>query len=161
MPATISIIASHDDNLGIGKNNQLSWNLSTDLKRFKKLTMDHPIIMGRKTFDSLGRVLPGRDHIVITRSQKHSDPDRNVYYVNSLKEAINLAKSKDSQEIFIIGGGEIYKQALPMTNKLYLTHVYGDFNCDTFFPDYPDFNLIKKTTHAEKKLKFAYLILTK
>lgn len=161
MNPTISIIASHDDNLGIGKKNKLAWHLSTDLKRFKKLTMGHPIIMGRKTFDSIGRILPGRDNIIITRSPQHSAPERNVCYVDSLGKAIKLAKTKDQKEIFIIGGGEIYKQALPLADKLYLTHVYGDFNCDVFFPDYPDFNLIKKTTHTEKNLKFAYLTLIK
>jgi len=160
MKTTISMIASHDDHLGIGKNNKLPWHLSADLKRFKKLTIGHPIIMGRKTFESIGKSLPGRTNIIITRTQKHSVPKRNVYYVNSLNEAIKLAKTKNKQEIFIIGGGEIYKQALPLADKLYLTHVYGNFNCDTFFPDYPNFNLVKKTTHTKDKLQFSYLTLT-
>ena len=83
---TISIIVAHDDKLGIGstKTNQLLWHISADLKRFKSLTIGHPIIMGRKTFESLGRVLPGRDHIVISRSKNHSAPKQNVYFVNSL-----------------------------------------------------------------------------
>ncbi len=108
MKTTISMIASHDDHLGIGKNNKLPWHLSADLKRFKKLTIGHPIIMGRKTFESIGKSLPGRTNIIITRTQKHSVPKRNVYYVNSL----NDAKPKTNKKS-LLSAGERY------TNKPY------------------------------------------
>lgn len=134
MIATVSIIVAHDDHLGIGKNNQLLWHISSDLKRFKRLTLDHPIIMGRKTFESIGKPLPNRDNIVITRNKNHFIT--NCHLVHSIKEAIKLAQSKDKREIFIIGGGEIYKQALPLVDKLYITKVKGDFKATTFFPKY-------------------------
>lgn len=159
MSTIVSIIAAHDDNLGIGKNNQLPWQISADLKRFKKITSGHPVIMGRITYESIGKPLSNRHNIIITRDKNYSVS--NCQVVHSLKEAIKLAKTNDNQEIFIIGGGEIYKQALPLANKLYLTHVYGDFNCDTFFPDYPNFNLVKKTKHSEGQQKFVYLTLVK
>lgn len=162
MKPVISIIVAHDDNLGIGstKTNQLLWHISKDLKHFKKLTLGHPIIMGRKTFESIGRVLPNRPHIIITRNPKlYSVPERNIYYFNDLKKAIKLAKSMGNQEIFIIGGGQIYAQALDKVDKLYITHVKGDYNADIFFPKYQDrFKLIKQSAlKTEGRHKFIYL----
>jgi dihydrofolate reductase len=162
----ISIIAAHDDKKGIGKNNQLPWHLSKDFKHFKKLTLNHPVIMGRKTFDSIGKPLPNRLNIIISRNKKyspqHSTPEWNVLTTDSVAKAIKLAQKKDKQEVFIIGGGEIYAQALPLATKLYLTHVKGDFNCDTFFPDYQAFNhLISKESHHETDLNFSFITLTK
>ncbi len=165
MKPVISIIVAHDNNLGIGKQGKLPWHISSDLKRFKSLTINHPIIMGRKTHESIGRVLPQRANIIITRnknySTKYSDPDRNIFIAHSLQKAINLAKAKDRQEIFIIGGGELYKQALPLADKLYITKVKGNFNCDTFFPTYQNFKLKKSQSNQEKNLSFQYLELTK
>lgn len=161
MTATVSIIVAHDDNLGIGRNNQLLWHISDDLKRFKKLTLNHPIIMGRKTYESIGRPLPGRTNIVITRNKELKIEGCRI--TNSLDEAIKLAKEEDNEEIFIIGGGEIYKQALPLTDKLYITKVEGNYNADVFFPDYlQEFTkAIDKETHQDLKHTFSYITLTK
>ncbi|OIN89147.1 hypothetical protein AUJ59_02370 [Candidatus Beckwithbacteria bacterium CG1_02_47_37] len=132
-----SIIVAIDDKLGIGAKNRMLWRLKTDFAHFKVVTMGHPIIMGRKTHESIGRALPGRANIVITRDQNYSTPGCNV--VHSLAEAISFAQSQSgAEEIFIIGGGEIFKQALEqnLVDKLYLTKVKGDFKAEIFFPPY-------------------------
>ncbi|RZL54772.1 MAG: dihydrofolate reductase, partial [Pedobacter sp.] len=113
----VSIVVAVSENNAIGKDNQLLWHLPADLKHFKEITTGHPIIMGRKTYDSIGRPLPNRRNIVITRTTNLSI--ENVEVVNTLEEAISLCK--DEKEIFIIGGAEIYKHALPLTNRIYLT----------------------------------------
>ncbi|WP_412983791.1 dihydrofolate reductase [Pontimicrobium sp. IMCC45349] len=127
----LTIIVAAAENDAIGKDNQLIWHLSDDLKRFKKLTSGHHIIMGRKTFESFPKPLPNRTHIVITRQPDYQAPE-GVIIVNSLANAINAAKT-DSQP-FIIGGGEIYKQAMLFANKIELTRVHHEFEGDTFFP---------------------------
>src|SRR5690606_21968590 len=113
----ISIIVAIDENKAIGKNNQLLWHLPNDLKFFKTTTSGHPIIMGRKTYDSIGKPLPNRKNIIITRNKDLKIGGAEVY--TSLSEA--LAGLKEENEVFIIGGAEIYKQALPLTDKVYLT----------------------------------------
>ena len=142
MAARVSLIVAHDDKLGIGKTNQLLFRLSADLKRFKQITMGHPIIMGRKTHSSIGRVLPGRANIIISRNPDFKVEGARV--VNSLSSALELARSLDDQEIFIIGGGEIFKQAMEqnLVDKLYVTKVQGDFGAEIFFPPYPSFKKI-------------------
>src|SRR3989304_7950332 len=134
MKPRVSLIVAHDDKLGIGKTNQLLFRISADLKRFKTLTMGHPIIMGRKTYQSIGRVLPGRENIIITRNANFKVPGAKV--VNSLTAALDLTKTLDGKEIFIIGGGEIFKQAMEqnLVDKLYVTKVKGDFSAEIFFP---------------------------
>ena len=119
------------ENNAIGKNNQLIWHLSDDLKRFKRLTKGHHIIMGRKTFESFTKPLPYRTHIVITRQANYKAP-QGVIVVNTLLDAINIAKN-DTQP-FIIGGGEIYKQAMAVANKIEITRVHATLDADTFFP---------------------------
>lgn len=137
----ISIIVATSLNNAIGRNNQLLWHISEDLKYFKKVTSGHTIIMGRKTWESIGRPLPNRRNIVISRSQKAIE-GAEVY--SSLEEALKAARSKEvanknklsNEEIFIIGGGQIYKQALPIADKLYLTIVNKTIeDADTYFPD--------------------------
>ncbi|PLK42384.1 dihydrofolate reductase [Emticicia sp. TH156] len=131
----ISIIVAIAENRAIGKNNQLLWRLSTDLKHFKTLTSGHAIIMGRKTFESIGKPLPNRTNIVITRSDKVSD-DASVLVADSIDKAIELAKQAEgANEIFIVGGGNIYEQALSITHKIYLTEVKVSIEGDTFFPE--------------------------
>ncbi|MBU1085258.1 MAG: dihydrofolate reductase [Candidatus Beckwithbacteria bacterium] len=161
MSATISIIVAHDDNFGIGKKGKIPWHISADFKYFKKITTKHPIIMGRKTFESIGKPLPNRPNIIITRHPQYSAPERNIQVIHSLQKAIALAKTLDQKEIFIIGGGEIYKQALPFADKLYITHIKGNFNCDTFFPDYSSqFNkIISKKTNQSNKYSYTFLEL--
>ena len=142
----ISIIVAMDEKRGIGKGNSLMWHISEELKRFKAITMDHPIIMGRKTHQSIGRPLPGRTNIVITHDKNLKA--EGCIVTNSLEEAIAVAKKKEgSDEIFIIGGEQIYQQALSLAEKLYLTIVQGDFKADVFFPDYSDFN--KKISESD------------
>tara|TARA_R110001583_G_scaffold39735_2_gene127233 strand:- start:35058 stop:35543 length:486 start_codon:yes stop_codon:yes gene_type:complete len=126
----ISIIVAASQNNVIGKDNQLIWRLSADLKRFKALTTGHHIIMGRKTFDSIGKPLPNRTSIIITRQADYKV--EGCIVVNSLEEA--LAKVPADQEAFIIGGGTIYKEAIDKADKLYLTLVHKKFDGDTFFP---------------------------
>lgn len=142
MAARVSLIVAHDDKLGIGKKNQLLFRISADLKRFKALTMGHPIIMGRKTYQSIGRVLPGRTNIIVTRNADFNVPGAKV--VNSLNAALKLAKILDDREIFIIGGGEIFKTAMDqgLVDKLYVTKVKGDFSAEIFFPPYLQFKQV-------------------
>jgi dihydrofolate reductase len=129
----VSIIVAHADESVIGAENKLLWHLPDDLKNFKKITMGHMIVMGRKTWDSIGRPLPGRKNAVITRDSGLQIED--VLIFHSLKEAIDYAKEKNEEEIFIIGGEQIYRLALPMADKLYLTRVYGSFEGDAYFPE--------------------------
>src|SRR5258708_7509586 len=127
----ISIIVALSENNLIGVNNQLPWRLSADLKRVKAITMGHPLIMGRKTFESIGKPLPGRTNIVITRNKDFKADG--CFVVSSLKEAIE--KAKDDSEIFIFGGGEIFREALPIVNKIYMTRIHHHFEGDTYFSD--------------------------
>lgn len=118
----------------IGRGNDLLWRISDDLRRFKALTTGHPIIMGRKTFESIGRPLPGRTNIVVTRDTDWKKEGAMV--VHSLEAALTKAKEVDQTDIFIIGGGEIYRQALPYTDRLYLTRVDAEESGDVFFPSF-------------------------
>lgn len=127
----ITLVVAHATNRAIGKDNQLLWHLPNDLKFFKKITTGHTVIMGRKTFESIGRPLPNRRNIVITRN-KHVQAE-GVEVVASIKEAIQ--KCVNEVEIFFIGGGEIYRQILPIANRIYLTLVHTSMDADTFFPE--------------------------
>jgi dihydrofolate reductase len=129
----ISIIVAVAENGVIGRDNQLLWRLPDDLKRFKQLTLGHPIIMGRKTFESIGKPLPGRTSIVITRSPGYIA--EGAFVVHSLEEAIAVAEEQHDEEAFIIGGGEVYRQAQEqnLVQRLYITQVLSDSEGDTFF----------------------------
>ena len=129
---SLTMIVAAGENNEIGKNNKLIWHLKDDLKRFKALTSGHHIIMGRKTFESFPKPLPNRTHIVISRQKDYQVPE-GVLLVNSIEDAIDAA-SGDHQP-FIIGGGEIYKQAMPFASKIELTRVHATFDADTFFPE--------------------------
>jgi dihydrofolate reductase len=179
----ISIICAMDEKRGIGKDGEIPWHISEDFARVKKLTMGHPLIMGRRTFESIGRILPGRTNIIITQNSKFkiknlaSQEDAlRSYVVNSLEEAIEVAKkSPRNDEIFIFGGGQIFKEAMEknLVSRLYLTIVQahldsplesparqGDFNADTFFPDYSEFNKLiseEALDNGEHKYKFIEL----
>ena len=128
-PIVSAVVATAINN-AIGKNNQLLWHLPSDLKHFKQITSGHTVIMGRKTYDSIGKPLPNRRNIVITR-QTIQIPGCEV--ASSVKAA--LAVCADEQEVFIIGGAEIYKLALPLTDRIYLTIVKKEFEADAFFPE--------------------------
>lgn len=131
---TISLIVAAAENNAIGKNNQLLWKLPNDFKFFKNTTWGMPVVMGRKTYESLGKALPGRFNVVITRQADWKADDAVV--VNSLEEALLKAQENNTKEIFIIGGAEIYKQAIDtVANKIYLTRVHTQIDGDAYFPD--------------------------
>ena len=134
--STISIIAAIGKNYELGRNNDLLWHISADLKRFKKITSGHPVIMGRKTFDSINnKPLPKRRNIIITHSLEYFYPD--IEIVHSVDEA--LKKIEADEEVFILGGATIYEQILPVANNMYLTLVDKEYEADTFFPRFdPD-----------------------
>lgn len=167
----INIIAAIDGKRGLGKDNDLLFKIPADFKRMKKLTMGHPIIMGRKTFESIGRVLPGRTNIIITRD-KLLDPRKfcssencDVLAVGSLEEALRVAQGKPgSDEVFIFGGGQVFKEAIEkgLVDRLYLTIVRGDFGADTFFPDYSEFDkVISEQEGQSGKYSYKFLDLEK
>src|SRR3989344_7300186 len=133
-PRISAIAAIGAKTRALGKNNDLIWKIPDDLKRLKSLTVGHPIIMGRKTYESIGRPLPNRTNIVITRDTNWNAPG--ITITHSLDEAINETYRADGEEIFIFGGAEIYKQALAQTDRLYLTLIESDETGDVFFPPY-------------------------
>jgi dihydrofolate reductase len=129
----ISIIVAASTNHAIGKNNQLLWHLPNDMKFFKATTWAMPVIMGRKTFESMGsKPLPGRKNIVITRQTDWKAND--VYTATTINDAIALAKATNCKEIFIAGGGDIYNQCIAIADTIYMTRVHADMEGDTFFP---------------------------
>ena len=152
------VAAIQQKDRGIGFKNELLFRISDDLKRFKALTSGHPIIMGRKTFDSIGKKpLPHRTNIVITRQNLEQE---GVIFVHSLEEAIEKAKEID-ENIFIIGGAEIYIQALSITDRLELTIVESDVPADTFFPEYKEFSkVVSKEKFYDEKTELHYEIVT-
>jgi dihydrofolate reductase len=130
----LSLIVAMSENRVIGRDGGLPWRLSADLKRFKQLTMGHHLLMGRKTFESIGRLLPGRISVVITRLADYQAAGAVV--AHSLEAARKLAA--DDPEVFIIGGGEIYRQALPQVDRIYLTRIHAQVEGDTYFPEIVD-----------------------
>lgn len=155
---TISIIVATSLNNAIGKNNQLLWHLPADLKFFKATTMGCPVIMGRKTFQSIGRTLPGRKNVVITKDKNfNSDHQFDIIVVSSIDEA--LIKMHAEKEVFIIGGGEIYNQTIGITDLIYRTIVNTTIDGDVYFSEInkDEFNLVWEEKHeADEKNKFDY-----
>jgi len=142
----------------IGKDNKLPWHLPEDLKFFKETTFGKILIMGRKTFESIGRLLPGRFHIVITRQGLKSH-NENLIYVSSLDEALQEARRRIPQwpdEVFILGGGEVFQQTLGQVDRIYLTKIEKNYSGDTFYPqvDWSQFDLVRKS-HFETSEKFS------
>ena len=131
----ISLIAAVAKNGLIGKDNRLPWHLPADLRFFKNTTIGHPIIMGRKSFESIGKALPGRTNIVLTRNANFAAAE-NLKVVHSLEEAFEVARKTGTDECFVIGGAEIYKEALPFCQKLYITRVHGIFEGNTYMPEF-------------------------
>jgi dihydrofolate reductase len=131
-PPRICLIAALAANRVIGRNNALPWHLPADLKRFKALTMGHPVVMGRKTHESIGKALPGRRNLVITRNRGYSAPGCEI--VHSLDEVI--AACRGAEEIFIIGGAELYRESLPRAHRLEFTEILAEFEGDATFPDF-------------------------
>ena len=141
----LSMIVATADNNVIGKDNDMPWHLPADLSYFKKVTLGKPIIMGRKTYESIGRPLPGRRNIVISRDESYVPQGKGaegVDMVTSIEQALALVDGSNGEaavdEIMVIGGGAIYKHCLPAANRLYITHIAAKIGGDTQFPDYAD-----------------------
>ncbi len=143
----LSIVVAMDDNRLIGSKNQLPWHLPADLAYFKKLTTGKSILMGRKTYDSIGRPLPNRRNIVITRNSNISIPGCEV--VSSIDDALEL--TKDDLEVMVIGGASLCEQLLPKINRLYITKIDGEFEGDVFFPKYDDFDWLEVSCESHPK----------
>ena len=158
---TISLVVAAANNNAIGKDGKMPWHLSNDMKHFKNITWGMPVIMGRRTFESLGKPLSGRKNIVITRQ-----PDwkaDGVVIVKNLDDALFVANQTDAKEVFVIGGGEIYRLAFEKTKRIYLTRVKAEPEGDTFFPDLDkkEWYLTSEDDHeADEKNSYAYSFQT-
>lgn len=155
----ITLIAAASDNHALGKDNQLIWHISNDLKRFKQLTSGHAIIMGRKTFESMPKALPNRKNIILTRNASYQA--NGAFVAHTIKEALELAG--DDSQPFIIGGGEIYTLFLSVADTIELTRVHDHFEADAFFPeiDLQDWTLVgEEKNEATQDQPYAYSYLT-
>lgn len=155
----ISLLVAMDEKRGIGKAGKLPWRLSSDLKRFRELTMGHHLIAGRKTFESIGKLLPGRHIIVVTRNLSFN-PDG--FVARSVEDAIALARERGETEVFVIGGAEIYARALEAADRIYLTEVHAEVDADTFFPgfDCSDWVETQHIDHpADEKNQYAFTFM--
>ncbi len=159
----ISIIVAIARNFAIGKDNNLLWHISADLKRFKKITSGHAVIMGKRTYESLPfRPLPKRTNIVITDVPDEKFEGCTTVY--SIQQAIDFCKEDD--ETFVMGGGSVYRQFLPLADKLYITLIHKDFEADTFFPEvnFDEWNLIEKEDHGpegDNEFSYSFLVFEK
>lgn len=147
----LSIIVAYDKTFGIGINNALPWYLYDDLKNFKKITENHYVIMGRKTFESIGKSLPNRQNVILTHQLGYSQ--KNCTIIHNLEDIFQLSEQKPERQFFIIGGAQIYKATLPFVNRLYITKVKGVKKADTFFPKWQDssFKLISSSRYKKNK----------
>jgi len=157
----LSIIAAMDRNRLIGNNNQLPWHLPADLQFFKRTTLRKPILMGRKTFDSIGRLLPGRRNVIISRNPNYQAAGCDV--VHSIEAALELVQ--ENEEVMLIGGATLYEQALPLAQRLYLTLIDAEFTGDAWFPDYRqagnwhEVSREKQPTDEKSGLNYAFVVL--
>lgn len=151
----ISFIVAADENNLIGKDNQLPWHLPSDMKYFKNQTWGMTVIMGRKSLDSLGKPLQGRTNIVVTRNKDWQH--EGVQVAHSVEEAIALAKKTGAKEIFILGGAQIFKESMPLADRIYLTRIHHQFNGDAYFPEIQDGKWVmvkKRFCPADEKNKY-------
>jgi dihydrofolate reductase len=159
----ISLIAALASNRVIGRDGGLPWHLPPDLRRFKRLTLGHTMILGRKTYESIGRALPGRSMVVVTRQADYAVPE-GVRVAPSVEEALRLARERDPQgEVFIAGGAELYRLTLPIADRLELTRIEQEFAGDTFFPEFDeaDWRLVEEERHESgESSPFAYSFQT-
>ena len=158
----LSMIAALDTNNVIGRNSQVPWCIRTDLRRFKQITMGHHVIMGRKTFESINRPLPGRTNLIITRRDDWSA--EGVTVVHTLEEALQIAAKADDPEPFIVGGAEIYELAIHRADRMYLTRVHAEVEGDTWFPEFDDVSEWKlvdaEHCDADDRNEFPFSFLT-
>jgi dihydrofolate reductase len=154
----ISLIVAMSSNRAIGLDGQMPWHLSADLKRFKQITMGHPILMGRLTFESIGRALPGRTNIVVSRNPDYRP--EGCLVVDSVEAAISQGCQLDD-EVFVIGGSMLYEATLPIANTLYITQINQDFEGDTFFPDFDRNNWaeVEREEVIDDKVSFDFSFL--
>lgn len=158
----ISIIVAIAKNRVIGNKNALPWKLPADMEHFRQLTAGKPIIMGQKTFESIGKALPGRTNIVLTLDKSFEAP--NCLVANSIEEAIEIARKEDRGEVMIAGGVSVYKQFLLLVDRMYLTLIEGDFEGDAFFPefdwnDWQEIERIENEPDKENPYKYTFLTL--
>lgn len=157
----INLVVARSLNGVIGQNNQLPWRLPKDLAFFKQVTMGNPILMGRKTFDSIGRALPGRRNIVLTRQSDWSVTG--VETVDSIAAALGLCLAEESVDLMVIGGEQIYRQTLPIADRLFITEVEAEISGDAFFPEFDpsEWNVVSKQVHgADEKNPYNYAFVT-
>jgi len=155
----ISFIAAMDKNRVIGKDNSLPWNMPADMKHFKDLTLGKPIVMGRKTYETIGKPLPNRKNIIITRDQDYKA--EGCIVAHSIEESLQSAEN--AEEVMVIGGANIYKQFLPRTDKIYLTIIEHDFEGDTYFPEYneDEWKEVEREEHkADEENEYDYVFIT-
>ncbi|OGM14487.1 hypothetical protein A3A76_05810 [Candidatus Woesebacteria bacterium RIFCSPLOWO2_01_FULL_39_23] len=160
----VSIIVAVAENNVIGAKNKLPWYLPADLKHFKELTTGHHILMGQKTYESIGKPLPDRVNIILSEDPNYHAKECIV--VNSINEGVELAKSENEHEFFIIGGASVYKQMLPFTDKIYMTKIHNNFDGDVYFPNIDDKNWreISKESHTKddkNPFDYDFIILEK
>lgn len=156
----ISLVAAIAENNAIGKNNAMLWHLPADFKHFKNTTSGHFILMGRKTFESFPKPLPNRTHLIITRQEKYNVPD-NCFAFASVNDALQFAQQKNQETVYVIGGGEIYKDTISTADELVITHVNAVFNdADAFFPEITaDWKLISEEFHkSDEKNNYDFTI---
>lgn len=166
----ISIIVSMSRNQVIGKGNRLLWHLKEDLVRLKELTLGRTVILGRKTYESMagyydqsGRPMPGKMYIILTHDKQYKPARPNAVIARSLEEALNTSRQDKEEEVFVIGGQQVFEQTLPLAKKLYLTIIDKDFEGDVLFPKYPEFKkeVFREEGESANGLKFTFLELEK
>ncbi len=162
----ISLIVAYDLNRGIGYKGKLPWDIKSELERFKNLTTNNIVIMGRKTFEDIGKPLSNRMNIVLSKTlslSKHIGQE-DLFIVKSFDEAMEIAKKyqKDNKEIFIIGGVSLYERALPIVNKMYISKIFQEYKCDTFFPDFNETLFDVKLVESNvKPVRYDCLVYTR
>ncbi len=156
----LSIIAAIGKHRELGKNNALLWDIPEDMRHFRELTTGHTVLMGQKTYESIGRPLPNRRNIILTIDKSFTAEGCIICY--SLEEALAKAREIEPEEAFVIGGGSVYAQALPFAERLYLTLVDGTFEADVFFPYYKAFSrVIERRDGGDENYKYSFIVLEK
>ncbi|MGE5041430.1 MAG: dihydrofolate reductase [Candidatus Levyibacteriota bacterium] len=165
----ISMVVAMDETRGIGKDNRIPWHLKEDLIRLKRLTLGHPVILGRTTYESMagyydksGKEMPGKLYIAVSRDTSYTPKRSNAVAAHSIEEALEKAKKVEDREIFIIGGQKIFEQTLELADRLYLTIVKGNYGADAFFPEYKEFaKVIEEEHHTGEGFDYSFVTLEK
>lgn len=160
----VSLLVAMDERRGIGKQGRLPWRLSKDMKRFRELTMGHHIVVGRKTFESIGKPLAGRQMIIVTRDRDYKVAG--CFTVHSITDAIEMARAHGETELFICGGAEVYRETLDLAERIYLTEVHADSDADIFFPEFNRDDWLETasephTADEKNEYPFTFVVLVK